>query len=99
MRLFAAFALAVLSPVAIFSQPASWDLLQPKAGMVLGIEWKKLMASPLRETLSSKMQESGLPLPADSKAIQDFILNGIDSILIGAPPEAIASGGSKPPFL
>ncbi|MEO7648955.1 MAG: hypothetical protein ABIZ80_00670 [Bryobacteraceae bacterium] len=99
MRHPIALALVLLCPATLFCQATSLDMLQPNTGIVFGIEWKRLMASPLRDVIAGKFRESAAPLGGDMQAMEDLLFNGIDSVLVAAPVQSLSTPGATPPVL
>jgi hypothetical protein len=73
-------------------------LIQPDAGFVFGIEWRKIVTSSVGGELSSQIKNQMGQQPEMQK-MQDAILHDLDSIVIAAPASGLAKGNAKPPML
>ncbi len=76
----------------------SLGLIQPDAGFVFGIEWRKIVASPVGGELTSQMKNQ-LGQQPEMQKMQDALLHDLDSILIAAPASGMKNGNAKPPML
>lgn len=74
-------------------------LIQPDAGFVMGIEWRKIVNSPLGTELASQIKKSKVAQPPGMERIQEALMNDLDSILIAASPAALAASASEPPVV
>src|SRR5579872_2083493 len=73
-------------------------LIQPDAGFVFGIEWRKIVTYSVGGELSSQIKNQMGQQPEMQK-MQDAILHDLDSIVIAAPASGLAKGNAKPPML
>ncbi len=98
MRRFAVF-LAVGSAICgLASAQPGLELIQPDAGIVLGIEWRKILDSPLGATLNEQFEKSS-PMPPQMQRLQEIFRHNLDSIIIAASARALAKGTTQPPML
>lgn len=74
------------------------ELIQPDAGLVLGVEWKKILDSPLGATFHDEIQKA-TPIPPQFERLQKFLRNNLDSIVIAASATALSKPESQPPML
>ncbi|MBK9170660.1 MAG: hypothetical protein IPM24_24795 [Bryobacterales bacterium] len=74
------------------------SLLQPDAGVVLGIDLKRILASPAASMLRSQMEESGLRMTA-MKGMTDWDRLGIDieQMLVSVSAREVARTGKLTP--
>jgi hypothetical protein len=74
------------------------SLLQPDAGVVLGVDLKRILASPAASLLRSQMEESGLRMTA-MKGMTDWDRLGIDieQMLVSVSAKEVARTGKLTP--
>jgi hypothetical protein len=70
-------------------------LIQPDAGTVFGIEWRKIVDSPAGGWLSGQMKKY---LWGTEKML-DAAMHGLDSVVIAMPASGPAQGNTNPPIL
>src|SRR2546426_10299347 len=94
IRALAVFVLA--APLAA-EAPDAFRLVQPDAGVMFGIEWRRLMASPLGELINKQLATSSAGVPEMLAPLVKSLVNDVDSLVIAAPSSAVAKGSSNPP--
>src|SRR5216117_2416012 len=94
--------LAVLYLTGAFSLSApaqsSLALIQPDAGLVFGIEWRKIVDSSIGGLLTEQLKSNLPPVPG-LESLKNTLLNDVDSVLIAASASALSKNASTPPFL
>src|ERR1700704_644200 len=70
---------------------SSLGLIQPDAGLVFGIEWRKIVESSVGEMLTEQLKKSELTKIPGFESVESALLHDLDSVLIASP----ASGMSK----
>lgn len=75
-------------------------LIQPDAGFVFGIEWRKIVNSPLGAMMTEQMAKSQLPPAPGAKELMDSLLHDLDSVVISASASVLnKTAGATPPAL
>ena len=74
-------------------------LIQPDAGFVFGIEWRKIVDSAVGGELSAQMKKSQFSQGPEMQKMQEAVMHDLDSIVIAAPAGGLAKGNAKPPML
>src|SRR6266508_4215239 len=77
------------------SAPAqsSLGLIQPDAGLVFGIEWRKIVDSSVGSLLTDQIKSNMPPVPG-MESLQKTLLNDLDSVLIASSASALSKGAS-----
>jgi hypothetical protein len=74
-------------------------LIQPDAGLVFGIEWRKIVASSVGEMLTEQLKKSELTKVPGFESVENALLHDLDSVLIAAPASGLSKRSSQPPIL
>ena len=74
-------------------------LIQPDAGFVFGIEWRKIVDSALGGELSAQMKKNQFAQGPEMERMQEVMMHDLDSIVIAAPASGMTKGNTKPPML
>jgi hypothetical protein len=100
MRNFMAVAV-VLGASSLAAQAQSGlELIQPNAGFVLGLEWRKIVDSSVGATLTEQIKKAGLPPVPAAEALVEALLHDLDSVVIAASSTALSkNAGAQPPAL
>jgi hypothetical protein len=77
---------------------SSLGLIQPDAGLVFGIEWRKIVDSSVGSLLTEQIKANMPPVPG-MESLQKTLLNDLDSVLIASSASALSKGASQPPAL
>src|SRR5215510_2470597 len=98
MRQF--LAVLCLTGALSLSAPAqsSLGLIQPDAGLVFGIEWRKIVDSSIGGLLTDQLKSNLPPVPG-LETLKHTLLNDVDSVLVTASARALSKNASTPPFL
>jgi hypothetical protein len=96
-KLATTFCLAGLCSFAAQAQ-SSLGLVQPDAGLVFGIEWRKIVASPVGGILTEQLKK-GLPSAPEAQALQDMLLNDVESVVVASSAAALNKAAGQPPVL
>ena len=82
------------------STPAqtSLGLIQPDAGLVFGIEWRKIVDSSIGGLLTDQIKSNLPPVPG-LESLQNTLLHDVDSVLIASSASGLSKGASRPPVL
>jgi ribosomal protein L12E/L44/L45/RPP1/RPP2 len=76
------------------------ELMQPDAGFVLGLEWRKIVDSPVGAALKEQINKTPLPPMPAAAAVLDALLHDLDSVVIAASATELGKGGAaQPPAL
>jgi hypothetical protein len=94
MRLFAT---AMILASALCTQAAEFglELIQPQAGLILGVEWRRIMESPLGDTVVAQIRKISL---AWNPAVEAGLRSNFESILIAVPATAHANDTTQLPI-
>src|SRR5438045_1427299 len=71
-------------------------LVQPDAGFVLGIEWRRIMDSPAGVMLTDQILKTGR---LEGKGLEKTFIRSLDSLVIASPASALAKSTTQPPVL
>jgi hypothetical protein len=71
-------------------------MVQPDAGFVLGVEWRRIVDSPAGAMLTDQIKKSGTPA---QQGLEEAFIRGLDSVVIASPASALAKSGTQPPVL
>ncbi len=74
-------------------------LIQPDAGFVMGIEWRKIVDSSIGAEIASQLQKSKATAPPAMERLQDALMHDLDSVVIAGSPAALAANANEPPVL
>jgi hypothetical protein len=96
-KLATTFCLAALCSFAAQAQ-SGLGLVQPDAGLVFGIEWRKIVASPVGGILTEQIKK-GLPPAPEAQALQDMLLNDVESVVVASSAAALNKAAGQPPVL
>jgi hypothetical protein len=82
------------------SAPAqsSLGLIQPDAGLVFGVEWRKIVDSSIGGLLTDQLKSNLPPVPG-LESLKNTLLNDVDSVLIASSTSALSKNASTPPVL
>ena len=81
-----------------WSQPAGLELVQANAGLVAGIEWRRVMDSPVGEMLRQQMRLAPGPFSGFA-AVEKAVLHDVDSVLLATSLNELSKPGAEPPVL
>src|ERR1700736_3417006 len=100
MRKFIAV-VALLSGSGLLAQaPSGVQLIQPDAGFVLGLEWRKIVDSSVGASLTEQIKKTPLPAIPAAAALLDALLNDLDSVVVAASAtELKKTAAAQPPAL
>ncbi len=81
--------------------PRVLQMLPPGSGLVVGIQWRRLLDSSVAEQMKSQMKsqmagQSGSPFPGFAK-LEEIVTKDIDSIFFAAPAEALTNQVARKP--
>jgi len=81
-----------------FEAPAQsgLPLVQPDAGFVLGVEWRRIVDSPAGVMFTDEMLKSG---NLAGKGLEKAFIHSLDSLIIASPASALAKSATQPPVL
>jgi hypothetical protein len=101
MRQFAGIVMLAGAVVLAASAQSGLELIQPDAGLVMGIEWHKIVESGLGGELTEQVKKNPMASMPGMQALQDALLHDLDSLVIAVPANALANakGNAKPPIL
>jgi ribosomal protein L12E/L44/L45/RPP1/RPP2 len=77
----------------------SLGMIQPDAGLVFGIEWRKIVDSPAGDMLKDQLKKASLPPGLALQSLEDMLLHDLDSVLIASSASALGKGASRPAAL
>jgi hypothetical protein len=72
---------------------------QSDSGLVFGIEWHRVINSPIGASLVEQIEKSPLAQIPEFKTFQDVLLNDVDSVTISVPSTGLNPGVEQPPAL
>ena len=72
---------------------------QSNSGLVLGVEWRRIIKSPVGASLVEQIEKSPLAQIPAFKNFQDVLLHDVDSVMISVPSAGLHSGVEQPPAL
>jgi hypothetical protein len=76
------------------------QLIQPDAGFVLGVEWRKIMDSSVGAALTEQIKKAPIPPMPAAAALLDALLNDLDSVVLAASAtELNKTAAAQPPAL
>lgn len=80
-----------------YAQPGL-GLIQPDAGFVFGIEWRKIVNSSVGALMTEQMTKGQLPPMPGAKELMDSLLHDLDSVVIAASASELnkTPGGTPP---
>ncbi|MCP5117119.1 MAG: hypothetical protein GY953_40355, partial [bacterium] len=74
------------------SMPAVWRYAHPDATALIGIEWNRVLSSPLGQQIQAKITETGFSGTPGLEFLDD-----VDRIFISSPGPAGPSSDEQPP--
>ena len=92
--LFLSGAIALQAPA-----ESSLGLIQPDAGLVFGLEWRKIVDSSVGGALMDQLKKSNLPEVPGFHGLQEALLRDLDSVTISSSAGALSKNTSQPPVL
>src|SRR5258708_14120969 len=92
--LFLTVALSLLAPA-----QSSLGFIQPDAGLVFGLEWRKIVDSAVGGALIDQVKKSKLPEVPGFPGLQDVLLRDLDSVTISSSASGLSKNSSQPPVL
>jgi ribosomal protein L12E/L44/L45/RPP1/RPP2 len=100
MRNFMAVAVLLGGSGLLAQAQSGVELIQPDAGFVLGIEWRKIVDSSVGATLTEQIKKTPLPPIPAAAALLDALLHDLDSVVLAASStELNKTAGAQPPAL
>ena len=100
MRNFMAVAVLLGGSSVLAQAQSGVELIQPDAGFVLGIEWRKIVDSSVGAALTEQIKKTPLPSIPAAAALLDALLHDLDSVVIAASANELnKTGASQPPAL
>src|SRR5215470_3758334 len=88
MRKFIALSVLLSGSGLLAQAPSGVQLIQPDAGFVLGLEWRKIVDSSVGATLTG------------AAALLDTLLNDLDSVVLAASATELSkTAAAQPPVL
>jgi ribosomal protein L12E/L44/L45/RPP1/RPP2 len=76
------------------------QLIQPDAGFVLGLEWRKIVDSSVGASLTEQIKKTPLPAIPAAAALLDALLNDLDSVVLAASATELSkTAAAQPPAL
>jgi hypothetical protein len=77
------------------------ELVQPDAGVVLGVEWRQIVDSALGGRLTDQLKKTQMSSMPGMQALQAAVMHDLDSMVIAIPVSALAhaKANTKPPVL
>src|SRR5207247_6918128 len=85
-------ALSALAPA-----ESGLGLIQPDAGLVFGIEWRRIVDSPVGSLLTEQIKKANLPAVPGFDRLQDALLHDLDSVLVASSASGLSKGTRQPP--
>src|SRR5438045_1683643 len=81
------------------SAPAqsSLGLIQPDAGLVFGIEWRKIIDSSIGGLLTDQIKSNLPSAPAGLESLNKMLFDDVDSVLVSSSVSALSKNASMPP--
>jgi hypothetical protein len=100
MRNFMAVAVLLAGSGLLAQAQSGVELIQPDAGFVLGIEWRKIVDSSVGATLTEQIKKTPLPPIPAAAALLDALLHDLDSVVLAASSTELSkTAGAQPPAL
>jgi hypothetical protein len=76
------------------------ELIQPDAGFVLGLEWRRIVDSPVGAALKEQIAKTPLPPMPAAAELLDFLLHDLDSMVVSASATELSkTAAAQPPVL
>jgi len=72
---------------------------QSDSGLVLGVEWRRVIKTPVGASLVEQIQKSPFSQIPAFQSFQDAILHDVDSVTISIPSSGLNAGVEQPPVL
>ena len=100
MRKFMAVAVLLGGSGVLVQAQSGLELIQPDAGFVLGIEWRKIVDSSVGAALTEQIGKTPLPAIPAAAALLDALLHDLDSVVLAASAtELNKTTAAQPPAL
>jgi hypothetical protein len=100
MRKFMAVAILLGVCSLLACAQSGLGLIQPDAGFVFGIEWRKIVNSTVGALMTEQMTKGQLPPIPGAKELMDALLHDLDSVVISASSSVLnKTAGGTPPAL
>jgi ribosomal protein L12E/L44/L45/RPP1/RPP2 len=97
MRNFMAVAVLLGGSGLLAQAQSGVELIQPDAGFVLGIEWRKIVDSSVGATLTEQIKKTPLPPIPAAAALLDALLHDLDSVVLAASSTELSkTAGAQP---
>ena len=93
-RLTASITLVCAFATLAFAQ-SGLPLIQPDAGIVFGVDWRRILDSKVGAQIAEQIRKNDLPKIPGLDSMQETLLNDIDSILVAAPSNALNKGANQ----
>jgi hypothetical protein len=71
----------------------------PDSGLVLGIEWRRIIDSPVGASLIEQIDKSPIIPMTPFKNFRDMLLHDVDSVTVSVPSSGLNPGVEQPPVL
>src|SRR6267378_4382544 len=78
---------------------SSLGLIQPDAGLVFGIEWRKIVDSSIGGLLTDQIKSNLPAAPAGLESLNKILFEDVDSVLVSSSVTALSKNASTPPVL
>jgi hypothetical protein len=78
---------------------SSLGMIQPDAGVVFGVEWRRIVDSPVGGMLTEQLKKAEFQQVPGFQVLQETLLRDLDSVLIAAPASGLSKGSAQPPML
>ena len=69
-------------------------LIQPDAGVVFGVEWRRILDSPAGAQLAEQFKKNDLAKVPGFDGIQDALLRDVESLVVAAPASSLSQGAA-----
>ncbi|MGH9659663.1 MAG: hypothetical protein ACRD96_14030 [Bryobacteraceae bacterium] len=99
MRILAAVVVLISAATAQSLDPTVLRLLPADTGMLAGIEWRRLMQSPMMAAMEKDMHAAGMANNPLFAAIYKAIANDVDAVVLAIPTAGLKPGAKNPPVL
>jgi hypothetical protein len=92
MRRFPLFISMMAGFSALAAAQSGLELLPADAGMVFGIEWRRIADSSIGAQLAQQIKKADLAKAPGLEGMQEMLMHDLDSVLIAAPAGVFAAG-------
>jgi hypothetical protein len=100
MRKFMAVAVLIGAGTLLAQSQAGLGLIQPDAGFVFGIEWRKIVDSSIGAMMKEQIGKAQLPPIPAAAALLDTLMHDLDSVVIASSASALnKTAGATPAAL